>query len=115
LTRQVTVVILRGIEDGCRGRPPRADEANAIDHMLHRGNRREPLFHKTEEFEPFRPNWIDFVAAPLTDTEQKEMQRSISRGLPCGERTWVAKTVRRLGLESTLGARGRPKKLPKHP
>ena len=74
MTRQVTVVILRGIDDGCRGRPPRADEANAIDHMLHRGNRREPLFHKTEEFEPFRPNWIDFVAAPLTDTEQKEMQ-----------------------------------------
>ena len=64
---------------------------------------------------PRRPHWIDFVAAPLTDKEQKEMQRSISRGVPFGDKTWVTKTVRRLGLESALRARGRPKKLPKSP
>ncbi len=226
------------------GRPPRADEANGIYHMLNRGNRREPIFHKTEDFEAFermmvealersqiklfaycllpnhwhmvvspevdgemgrfgqwlglthtqrhhahyhtagdghlyqgrfksfpvqdddhflavcryvernaytadlcdapdqwrfgslwrwahgtkaeksllaawpiprRPNWIDFVAAPLTDKEQKAMQRSISRGVPYGDEHWVKKTVRRLGLESTLRDRGRPRKLPKSP
>lgn len=35
------------------GRPPRADEAKGIYHMLNRGNRREMLFHKTEGFEAF--------------------------------------------------------------
>ena len=35
------------------GRQPRADEANGIYHMLNRGNRREPVFHKTEDFEAF--------------------------------------------------------------
>ena len=34
---------------------------------------------------PRRPNWIDFVAAPLTDKEQKAMQRSISRDVPFGD------------------------------
>ena len=64
---------------------------------------------------PRRPRWIDFVAAPLTDKEQQEMQRSISRGMPFGDETWVTKTVQRLGLKSTLHAHGRPKKLPKSP
>jgi putative transposase len=59
---------------------------------------------------------IDFVAAPLTNKEQKAMQRSISRGvLPFGDERWVKKTVRRLGLDSTLRDRGRPRKLPKSP
>lgn len=31
---------------------------------------------------PRCPNWIDFVAAPLTDKEQKEMLRSISKARP---------------------------------
>jgi putative transposase len=62
-----------------------------------------------------RANWIEFVAAPFTDKEQKRMERSISRGVPYGDDKWVAKTARRLGLESTLRARGRPNKLPKSP
>ena len=35
------------------GRPPRADEANGIYHMLNRANRREPFFLKTEDYEAF--------------------------------------------------------------
>lgn len=35
------------------GRPPRSDEAKGIYHLLNRGNRREPLFYKTEDFEAF--------------------------------------------------------------
>ena len=35
------------------GRPPRADEANGIYHMLNRGNRRAPIFLKSEDFEAF--------------------------------------------------------------
>lgn len=35
------------------GRPVRADEARGIYHMLNRGNRRERIFHKQEDFEAF--------------------------------------------------------------
>lgn len=223
------------------GRPPRADEANGIYHMLNRGNRREPIFHKKADFEAFermmvealersqvqlfaycllpnhwhlvvrpevdgemarfgqwlglthtqrhhahyhtagtghlyqgrfksfpvqddshfltlcryvernaytaglcdrpdqwrfgslwrwahgtneektllaawpiprRPNWIDFVAASLTAKEQRAIEGSISRGAPFGDEDWAKKTAGRLGLESTLRARGRPKTLP---
>ena len=41
------------------GRPPRADEANGIYHMLNRGNRREPVFHKTEDFEAFERMMVE--------------------------------------------------------
>jgi len=34
-------------------RPPRADEAGAIYHALNRGNAREPIFHKAEDFVAF--------------------------------------------------------------
>ena len=43
------------------GRPPRADEANGIDHMLNRGHRREPLFHKTEDFEAFERMRVEAI------------------------------------------------------
>ena len=44
------------------GRPPRADEANGIYHMLNRGNRREPFFHKTEDFEAFERMMVEAMA-----------------------------------------------------
>src|SRR3990172_11893295 len=61
LSGKVAVVILCGIEVGCMGRPPRADEADAIYHMLNRGNRREPLFHKTEDFEAFERMMVEAI------------------------------------------------------
>ena len=64
---------------------------------------------------PRRANWIDFVAASLTDKEKKRMEQSISRGVPYGDEAWITKTARRLGLVSTLHPRGRPKKLRKPP
>jgi putative transposase len=35
------------------GRPPRADEAGAIYHMLNRANRRAPMFLKDADYEAF--------------------------------------------------------------
>ena len=64
---------------------------------------------------PRRPNWIDFVAAPLTDKERKAMKQSIEKGVPFGDESWVTETVRRYGLESALRGRGRPRKLPRLP
>lgn len=64
---------------------------------------------------PRRPNWIEYVASPLTDKERQKMQRSIARGVPYGDDEWVSSTAKRLGLEATLRDRGRPRKFPKPP
>jgi putative transposase len=59
---------------------------------------------------PRKPNWVDHVNAPQTEAELQALRRSVARGSPFGDEMWTDKTVRRLGLESTLRARGRPKK-----
>jgi putative transposase len=57
-----------------------------------------------------KPNWVDHVNAPQTEAELRALRRSIGRGSPFGDEVWTGQTVRRLGLESTLRPRGRPKK-----
>ena len=42
--------------------------------------------------------------------EEEFIEKSIERGSPFGRKTWVEKIVKRYKLESTLRARGRPKK-----
>ena len=55
-----------------------------------------------------KPNWRDHVNAPQTEAEVAALRRSIQRGCPFGDEPWSNRTVRRLGLESTLRPRGRP-------
>ncbi len=62
---------------------------------------------------PRRASWIDWVTEPLNAQERTRLQSSIQRDAPFGDETWVQSTALRLGLESTLRPRGRPKKLPK--
>ncbi len=57
-------------------------------------------------------NWVDRVRAVLSEKEEKRLKRCIQRGSPYGDTNWVKETARRLGLESTLRGRGRPRKLP---
>jgi len=59
---------------------------------------------------PRRPGWVDHVNAPLTEAELAAVRRSVQRGNPLGDEAWCEKTVQRLGLESTLRPRGRPRK-----
>ena len=54
--------------------------------------------------------WVDYVNAPQTEAELAAVRRSIQRGSPLGDETWIERTARRVGLESTLRPRGRPKK-----
>jgi len=42
--------------------------------------------------------------------ELEAIRRSVKRGSPFGEASWVERTAKRLGLESTLRPQGRPKK-----
>ena len=54
--------------------------------------------------------WGDRVNTRLEEKELKAIRWNIRRGSPYGEETWVESIARRLGLESTLRPRGRPRK-----
>src|SRR5271157_659171 len=70
---------------------------------------------------PRSPGTREWVAlsAPRTDslqlvnqpqTEVAALRCCVNRGRPFGDPNWVADTVKRLGLESTIRPRRRPKK-----
>jgi putative transposase len=54
--------------------------------------------------------WVEHVNRPQTEAELTALRRCISRGSPFGSDSWRERTVRQLGLETTLRPRGRPKK-----
>ncbi len=55
-------------------------------------------------------NWRSLVNQPLTEKEADAIARSMRRGSPYGHAQWATQSAIRLGLESTLRSRGRPKK-----
>ncbi|HEX4146324.1 MAG TPA: transposase [Pirellulales bacterium] len=55
-------------------------------------------------------NWIALVNAAQTEAELVGLRRSVFRGAPFGQEHWCGRTAKRLGLESSLRPRGRPKK-----
>ncbi len=59
---------------------------------------------------PRQAGWVEHVNTPQTEAELAAIRRSVNHGRPFADVTWYAKAVRRLGLETTLRPRGRPKK-----
>ncbi len=55
-------------------------------------------------------HWVQYVNQPDGETELLNLRRSVSRGAPFGSERWVRQVTSRLGLESTLRPRGRPRK-----
>jgi putative transposase len=76
------------------GRPPKNVETPRLDS----GPVRRP------------DHWLDWVNAPQTEAELKALRDCVVRGAPYGGERWQQLTARRLGLESTLRPRGRPRK-----
>ena len=75
-----------------------------------RGDKKARAF--LSEWPMNRPrNWVAWVNQPETEAELEVLRRSVQRGRPFGGETWVARMAKRLGLESTLRPRGRPRKL----
>ncbi len=61
--------------------------------------------------EPALPRqWRSFVNKPQTEAELAAIRKCIKRGSPFGDGMWVKSSAVRLGLESTLRPRGRPRK-----
>lgn len=54
--------------------------------------------------------WVDRVNAPESASELDALRHSVNRGRPFGTAAWVRSTAHRLGLESSMRARGRPRK-----
>jgi putative transposase len=61
---------------------------------------------------PQPQQWFDHVNGPQTEGELQAVRRSVIRGMPYGAAEWIERTVKALGLESTLRPRGRPRKQP---
>jgi putative transposase len=59
--------------------------------------------------------WRQHVQSPQSEAELVALRRSVVRGSPFGEASWQERTAKRLGLQSTLRARGRPRKTPPEP
>ncbi len=57
-------------------------------------------------------DWLRHVNRAQSAGELAAIRRSVQRGQPYGEADWVGGTAKRLGLESTLRSRGRPKQAP---
>ena len=54
--------------------------------------------------------WLERVNEPLSVADLQRLRHSISRGRPYGDEEWTRQTAIRLGLESCLRPRGRPRK-----
>ena len=52
--------------------------------------------------------WAEYVNRAETEAELAALRESVRRGSPFGGFAWRQETARRLGLERTLRARGRP-------
>ena len=59
---------------------------------------------------PRPARWAEHVNAAQTEAELTALRRCVNRGSPFGSESWGERTVRRLGLETTLRPRGRPKR-----
>ena len=58
-----------------------------------------------------RPDgWSAAVNRAVSQAELSALRHSVVRGLPFGATAWQERTAKRLGLETTLRPRGRPRK-----
>ena len=57
-------------------------------------------------------NWSTYVNRPDPPQQLAALRECVARGRPFGHDRWQARASKRLGLESTLRPRGRPRKSP---
>ena len=62
---------------------------------------------------PRSRRWCEFVNDPQTEAEVKAIRHAVNKGHPYGSESWVNRTAKKLGLQSTMRRRGRPNKV--HP
>jgi putative transposase len=55
--------------------------------------------------------WLEWVDGVETELELEALRRCILRGCPYGDEDWQKRTVKHLGLESSMKPPGRPKRV----
>jgi len=60
---------------------------------------------------PCPGDWIERVNEPDNPAELESLRTCVQRGRPFGEDAWQLATVKRLGLDSTIRPRGRPRRI----
>ena len=61
---------------------------------------------------PLPRGWMKTIRREQQSSEVDRIRRSVNKGIPFGSDDWSKSTAKRLGLESTMRPRGRPKKKP---
>ena len=64
---------------------------------------------------PYPRDWVRRVHERQIDRELEAIRRCVARGQPYGSGDWVRRTATKLGLESSLRAPHRPKKISTNP
>lgn len=72
------------------------------------GSELKPWIHRWPVSPP--RNWVAQVNRAMDEDSETAIQRSIKRGVPMGADSWTSKIAGRLGLDTTLRPRGRPRK-----
>jgi putative transposase len=78
-------------------------------HGLSRG-RPLPVLDSGPESARRGQGWSEAVNATMFDSEVQRLRECIARNAPFGGETWTRETASRLGLESSLHPRGRPRR-----
>lgn len=58
---------------------------------------------------PIPSRWTGLVNEVQTEAELQALRKCVNRGQPFGPESWIDQCVRKLGLESTIRPRGRPR------
>ncbi len=69
----------------------------------------DPMLWRGEP-SPRDPQWLKRVNVPLSTGDLQRLRQSVARQRPFGTEDWTRKTAETLGMESSLGNRGRPRK-----
>jgi len=95
----------------------RIEFPGAIYHVTSRGNARQQIVRDDADrkwlgkWPVAQPRaWVEHVNQVQTEAELEVIRRSVARGQPYGNQSWVSKTAKSLGLGSTLRPRGHPRK-----
>jgi putative transposase len=103
------VTVLRYVERN----PVRAELVNQAEHWkwssLPGWLSADPLLWRGAP-EPRGPNWLSVGNEPLSAGDLNRLRHSVERGAPFGTALWTTRIAERLGLESTLRPRRRPRK-----
>ncbi len=54
-------------------------------------------------------NYINLLNKPITQEEEKKLEKSTVKDVPYGNTEWIEKIVKKFGLEQTLRGVGRPR------